>query len=97
MPDESKEIEVEVVEIDGVTQSARVPEPEPAPREPARSGARSWHYRFNKHYQASSLWWPLWVLLGIIALMLAATVGVALAILYGIFLVLRSIVRLILG
>jgi hypothetical protein len=72
MNKEATEIEVEVVEIDGVTPA--VPQ---AGDEEQRSQKdwRQWQGRIRK---LDSRWWPLWVLLGIIALMLALTVGLVL-------------------
>ncbi|MCU0751995.1 MAG: hypothetical protein MUF86_02635 [Akkermansiaceae bacterium] len=73
MPEEPKEIEVEVVEIDGVAPVVR----QPSADEPARRAEewRDWRQWQGRVRRLDSRWWPLWVILGIIALALALTVG----------------------
>jgi hypothetical protein len=86
MPEPVKEIEVEVVEIDGV---APVVGNEP---EPVNGERRDWRHWQGRVRRLDSRWWPLWVILGIIALALALTVGVAVGV---IFVIVRLILNLI--
>lgn len=76
MPQDSQEIEVEVVEIDGVAPVTRN-EPEPTPNE--WSDWRQWQGRVRR---LDSRWWPLWVFLGVIALALMLTVGLVIGLIY---------------
>lgn len=71
-------IEAEVIEIDG-----RVP-PQVAARDET-AGAGSSRFRAGMRGAVLNLdrrWWPLWVLLGVVAVVLAATVGVVLGACY---------------
>ena len=86
MPQDSKEIEVEVVEIDGV---APVVTSEPKPVSAERRVWCQWQGRVRR---LDSRWWPLWVILGIIAIALALTVGVVVGV---IFVIVRLILNLI--
>lgn len=94
MPREATEIEVEVLEIDGVAPlvaQARASE------HPSPSGARQdWRHWQGRVSQLDSRWWPLWVLLGIIAVTLALTVGLVLGVLILLFRLMRRIIRAIL-
>lgn len=82
-------IEVEVVEIDGRTPPRPAPAPEPATQSPPPWQA--WQGRVRK---LDARWWPLWVVLGILAVGLILTVGVVLG---AILLVIRLISRLVGG
>lgn len=92
MHKEPETIEVEVVEIDGV---APVPvSPHHAEEETARSGAggdwndwRNWQGRVRT---LDMRWWPLWLLLGIILVVLLLTVGVVLGFFYVIYRIIRG-------
>jgi hypothetical protein len=86
MPDDIKEIEVEVVEIDGVAPVVAT-EPGPVPR-----ASRDWRHWQGRVRRLDSRWWPLWVILGIIALVLALTVGLVIGV---IFLIVRLCLNLI--
>jgi hypothetical protein len=86
MPDDIREIEVEVVEIDGV---APVVSREP---EPVSAGRRDWRHWQGRVRRLDSRWWPLWVILGIIALALALTVGLVIGV---VFLIVRLCLNLI--
>lgn len=98
MPEEEKAIDVEVVEIDGVPPA---PPAASYPYESERAGARrsreDWRQWQGRVRQLDMRWWPLWLFLGIIALFLILTVGVAAAILMIIFRIIRGILRAILG
>lgn len=79
MTRESTDIEVEVVEIDGVTPVA------PAPRadDPLRSDDwREWRQWRGRVSRLDSRWWPLWVILGIIAFSLLVTVGLVIGVVF---------------
>lgn len=94
MTEEAKEIEVEVVEIDGV---APVAKPEPADENPRRGGDwqdwRQWQGRVTK---LDGRWWPLWVFLGVIALVLMLTVGLVVAVVFVILRLCAKLVRAVL-
>ena len=91
MTEEAKEIEVEVVEIDGV---APVAVPDRADEIPRREDDwpdwRQWQGRVTK---LDSRWWPLWVFLGLIALALMLTVGLVVAVVFVIFRLCLKLVR----
>lgn len=90
MSQQSTEIEVEIVEIDGVTPTT--PQAQTDERPQHRGDWRNWHGRVR---QLDSRWWPLWVFLGIIALALALTIGVVIGVIVVIFRILQGIVRAI--
>lgn len=90
MPQQATEIEVEVVEVDGV---APAPPRESGGPRPAPGGTwQDWRHWQGKARTLDSRWWPLWVLLGIVALVLALTVGLVAGVL---FLIVRLCVRLL--
>ena len=93
-PEEPTEIEVEVLEIDGV--APLVPqvraEEDPAPQED-RPDWRGWPGRIRS---LNSRWWPLWMLLGIIALTIALIVGLVVGVIYLVFRGILKILRVIL-
>lgn len=94
MSKEATEIEVEVVEIDGVVPSApRTRGDGEEPPEPRRD----WRQWQGKVRQLDGRWWPLWVLLGIIALVLMLTVGLVLGVVFVIVRLCRKILRAVLG
>lgn len=88
---ETQAIEVEVVEVDGIIQPSRS---ESADDARPQQDWRQWQGRVRT---LDSRWWPLWVLLGIIAVALMLTVGVVLAVIFVIFRVLRGIGRMLFG
>lgn len=87
---EPQAIEVEVVAIDGAAPPPAIQRAAPAsaPRQP-------WHAARTRVLQLDSRWWPLWVFLGAIALVLMLTVGVALGVIYLVFRILKGIVNAI--
>jgi len=93
-PEEPTEIEVEVLEIDGVAplvpqvRAADVPLPE--------GERRDWRNWQGRLLTLDSRWWPLWVLLGSIALVIALTVGLVVGVIYLIMRLILKIVRAIL-
>ncbi len=87
MIQEPQAIEVEVVEIDGIT-------PAPRPEFQADSSPRQpWSNWQGQIRQLDSRWWPLWVVLGTVVVVLLLTVGVFLGILFLIFRIIRGALR----
>ncbi len=82
------EVEVEVVEIDGAAPPPKFETLEGAPRR--QPWQMNWQGRALK---LDSRWWPLWVLLGAVAVVLLLTVGLALGIVFVIFRILRGLIR----
>ncbi len=91
MPD--KTIEAEVLEIDG--------NPPPPPRDPGEErrarGQAPWEAIRGRVVRLDRRWWPLWVLLGIVALVLMLTVGVAVAVLVVVAKMIGGILRFLTG
>lgn len=81
-------IEVEVVEIDGAAPPERFKPSENS--QPRLSWQTNWQGRIRR---LDSRWWPLWTLLGIVAVALLLTVGLVIGIIYVIFSILRSLIR----
>jgi hypothetical protein len=94
MTRESTDIEVEVVEVDGMTQAA--PKSRPA-HTSQRNDWQDWRKFSGKIRTLDSRWWPLWVILGTVALALFLTVGLlvgAVVLIVGLFMkLLRAILR----
>ena len=86
MTKEATEIEVEVVEIDGVTPTT--PQASAEEQRP-QNDWRQWQGRVR---QLDSRWWPLWIVLGIIAFVFLITVGLVLGV---VFVILRLCMKLI--
>lgn len=95
MNQESSEIEVEVVEIDGV---APIITPETARHDaPQRGDWQDWHQWRGQVRSLDSRWWPLWVILGIIAISLLLTVGLVIGVIILIVRLCLKIIRAILS
>jgi hypothetical protein len=93
MTQQTTEIEVEVLEIDGVTPVAAPPRTdEEAPPQAEWHDWQNWQGQVRR---LDSRWWPLWVFLGIIAFILLITVGLVLGVIYLIARLLRGFVRMI--
>lgn len=95
MTQQATEIEVEVVEIDGVTPTA--PQARAGDRPQPRGDWQDWRQWQSRARSLPSRWWPLWVFLGIIALALALTVGVVIGVIFLVLRMLANLVRAILG
>lgn len=68
-------IEAEVVEIDGVTV-----EPRPVRGETRSEGGRiDWSVWQGRVKRLDARWWPLWLVLGFIVLVVAVVVGICVA------------------
>jgi hypothetical protein len=91
MTQQSTEIEVEVVEIDGVTPVTTRERAGDHP--PPRGDWRQWRGQVSR---LDSRWWPLWVILGIIALALFLTVGLVLGVIFLIVRLCLNFIRAIL-
>lgn len=91
MTKEATEIEVEVVEIDGVTPAA------PQAREEEQRPQNDWRQWQGRVRQLDGRWWPLWVVLGIIAFVLLLTVGLVLGVIFVIFRLCKKLIRAVLG
>jgi hypothetical protein len=83
-------LEAEVLEIDGKQP------PPPHQPEPSRHDD-PWQAMRGRVVKLDRRWWPLWVLLGIIALGLALTVGVVVAAVVIVFKIVGGVFRLLLG
>jgi hypothetical protein len=73
-------LEAEVIEVDGQPFRSKSPEPRPFP-----SPAATWSMSFDRK------WWPLWILVGSVALV----VGGVLGLIYAAVIVLRWLLRAI--
>jgi hypothetical protein len=89
---EATPIEVEVLEIDGI---APVPQQGPSDDDGARQpgGMPDWRQWGGRVRTLDSRWWPLWVVLGTIALFLALTLGVVIGLVYAVFRIVRGFLR----
>ena len=87
MPDT---IEAEVLEIDG-----KLPPPPHQPEPQRRDDP--WQAMRGRVINLDRRWWPVWVVLGIVALALALTVGVVVAAVVIVFKVIGGVLRLLLG
>ncbi len=92
---EATEIEVEVLEIDGVAPVVTQTRAEEYPSQ--QGGRQDWRNWQGQVRKLDSRWWPLWVFLGIIAVVLALTVGLVLGVLFLIARICLKIVRALLG
>jgi hypothetical protein len=92
MRPEATEIEVEVIEIDGVAPAELVM---PIAAEPPDQGVRpgGWSGRLQRF---DNPWWPLWGLLGMVALGLLLSVGLVLGLLAAVVWICLKIVRVLL-
>lgn len=90
MTQEPQAIEVEVVAIDGATPPARTAGRDDS--SPGRPG-NDWQQWQGRVRQLDARWWPLWVVLGVVAVFLMLTVGVFLGILFLIFRIISGILR----
>ena len=87
---EEQAIEVEVVEIDGAAPPIRVE----SRVQPPGPDWRDWPRRIRA---LDGRWWPLWVFLGAIALVLLLTLGVVVGVVFLIFKIVGGILRSIFG
>lgn len=90
MTNEVQAIEVEVLEIDGSEPPAKFPGREEVP--PPPSSWRNWQGRVRR---LDGRWWPLWVLLGAVALVLMLTLGLVIGVILVILKILGRLLRLV--
>ena len=86
-------IEAEVLEIDG----GPLPPPEVRNDRSRGQASRSWESLRGKVVRLDRRWWPLWVLLGILAVALLLTVGMVLAVVVAIAKLVGGILRFLTG
>ncbi len=89
MSTEPQAIEVEVIEIDGVAPAAKTASQEPPPE----ARWQNWQKWQGRVRQLDGRWWPLWVFLGAIALVLLLTVGLVVGVVFLVFRILTGILR----
>lgn len=70
-------IEAEVVEIDGVAV-----EPRPASKQANHQDWNSWGSWQSRVKKLDTRWWPLWLVLGLIVLVVAVAVGMCVAVIW---------------
>lgn len=93
IPQEPQEIEVDVVEVDGIPV-----EPRPqANHNEHTANTPQWQKWAGRARQLPAFWWPVWVLLGIIGVALLLTVGLVVAVIYAVFHLIQRVIRSILG
>jgi hypothetical protein len=85
-------LEAEVVEIDGV---AVEPRPEVDSRNSGQKRRIDWHGWQGKIRVLDKRWMPLWIVLGVIAVILLLTVGLLVAVFAFIIWVVKAILRAI--
>ena len=94
-------VDVEVTEIDGVTHEAEGAADDDhdasrAPHPPRRDGkpGQGWHSEWAGRVRTlDSRWWPLWVVLGVIVVVLVVTVGLVLAVIFLSFRMILGVIR----
>ncbi len=87
MTNEVQAIEVEVLEIDGTEPPAKFTTREQVPPQP------SWQDWQGRVRRLDGRWWPLWVLLGAVALVLMLTLGLVIGIILVVLKILGRLVR----
>jgi len=85
MSQQSQAIEVEVVAIDGAAPAVRNTEDSQSPP--------PWQNWRGRTLKFDGYWWPLWVFLGAIALLLLLTVGMVFGVVFVILRILRGLIR----
>ena len=93
MTKEASEIEVEVVEVENTLAGARR---EAARDVPSASQGREWRHWQSRVRRIDARWWPLWVIPGVVILGLAAVAGAVIGLLALVFVLVRSLVRILL-
>lgn len=92
MTTESQAIEVEVVEIDGVAPLAKSEAREDSPPRQQWQDWQQWQGQIRK---LDSRWWPLWVVLGTIAVLILLTFGVVIGVVFLVFKIISTFLRAI--
>lgn len=95
MTEESQAIEVEVVEIDGRTPPAKSTHGEESSPRHSWQDWQNWQNWQGQIRRLDGRWWPVWVIVGSVAVFLLLTMGVFVGILYLIFRILAGFLRAI--
>lgn len=90
MKQEEPILEAEVVEIDGVAVESR---PKVEPTHSQQSRRVDWQSWQGKVRVLDKRWMPLWIVLGVIAIILLVTVGLLVAVFVFLFLIVKTILR----
>ncbi len=93
----SQTIEVEIVEIDGSPppanfRPAEEAKPRPLPHWQSQDWQK-WQKWLGRIRRLDRRWWPLWVILGTVGVLLLLTVGVVMGVILVIFRLLSRMVR----
>jgi uncharacterized membrane protein len=94
MQQDEPTLEAEVVEINGVAVEPRSEKDTPKPQQSRRVDWQSWQ---GKIRVLDKRWAPLWIVLGIIALILFVIVGLVLAVFAFAFWIVKSILRAVMS
>ena len=86
-------IEAEVIEIDGIVP----PKHSETEADAGSSSGRAARSMRGAGFNLDRRWWPLWVLLGVLAVILLLTVGVVFGACYLIFSLIRGVLRVLFG
>jgi hypothetical protein len=82
-------IEVEVVEIDGIAVK-----PRPTDGETRREGTRvDWSHWQGRVKRLDARWWPLWLVLGFFAIIVAVVVGICLGLVFVVWRIFKAILK----
>ncbi len=84
MSESDQVIEAEVVEIDGLPVTPRAVQ-----EEKTRENWRDWRGFQGRVMKLDSRWWPLWLLLGAVVLVLVVAIGMCVAVLFAFYLVVK--------
>ena len=84
MRESDQVIEAEVVEIDGLPVAPRA-----VHEEKSRDTWRNWRGLQGRVMKLDSRWWPLWLLLGAVVLVLVVAIGMCVAVLFAFYLVVK--------
>lgn len=92
--------EVREIEVEIVGEDAEAPIVSRAEAEDGGGGRRDDEWREWRHWQgrAKTLdlrWWPLWVVLGTIAVFLLLTLGLVIAVVYGVLKLVGRVLRML--
>lgn len=93
---EPQAIEVEVVEVDGMVPASKpfTEEERPFP-ESGKGGGMPWGGLQGRVLKLDSKWWPVWALLGIVAVFFLLTFGLVIGALFLVAWALRKTLRMI--
>lgn len=93
MTNEPQAIEVEVVEIDGAAPPAKF---DPRDESPPRPQWQDWQQQWQGRVRTlDSRWWPLWVVLGAIGVVVLLTFGLVIGVVFVVFRILSGLFRAI--